>query len=77
MEGYDPETPYGSYLAVHLAIGALFLGCEIDVRIFNTNTSRIFVETVELDRNGDFKQYGNLFIPSVKTSGSEKLAPIS
>jgi anaphase-promoting complex subunit 1 len=23
----DPETPYGSHLAAHLAIGALFLGC--------------------------------------------------
>ncbi|KAM3565588.1 hypothetical protein MY1884_000121 [Beauveria asiatica] len=23
----DPDTPYGSYLAAHLAIGALFLGC--------------------------------------------------
>ncbi|UZP39369.1 hypothetical protein NXS19_007185 [Fusarium pseudograminearum] len=43
----------------------------IDVRIFNTNTSRIIVETVEIDRNGDFKEDGDFFIPGVKTSGSE------
>ncbi|KAF4585916.1 negative regulator of mitosis [Ophiocordyceps camponoti-floridani] len=24
---HDPDTPYGSHLAAHLAIGALFLGC--------------------------------------------------
>ncbi|KAF4508511.1 hypothetical protein G6O67_004877 [Ophiocordyceps sinensis] len=24
---YDPDTPYGSHLAAHLAVGALFLGC--------------------------------------------------
>src|SRR6202012_1591851 len=23
----DPDTPYGSHLAAHLAIGGLFLGC--------------------------------------------------
>ncbi|VZI07021.1 unnamed protein product [Fusarium fujikuroi] len=44
---------------------------EIDVRIFNTNTSRIIVETVELDRNGDFKEDGDFIIPGVKSPGSE------
>ncbi|KAM0205042.1 hypothetical protein ACHAPQ_008840 [Fusarium lateritium] len=44
---------------------------EIDVRIFNTNTSRIIVETVQLDGHGYYREDGDFNIPGVKTSGSE------
>ncbi|WAO97298.1 Hypothetical protein NCS54_01502000 [Fusarium falciforme] len=44
---------------------------EIDVRIFNTNTNRIIVETIEIDETGQYKEDGNYTIPGVKSFGSE------
>ncbi|KAJ3527436.1 hypothetical protein NM208_g10700 [Fusarium decemcellulare] len=44
---------------------------EIDVRIFNTNTNRIIVETIEVDETGEYKEDGNYAIPGVKSFGSE------
>ncbi|KAM0543821.1 hypothetical protein ACHAPJ_012128 [Fusarium lateritium] len=44
---------------------------EIDVKIFNTNTKRLIVETVQLDSNGDYKEDGDFTMPGVKTPGSE------
>ncbi|KAG7106826.1 putative isomerase YraM like protein [Verticillium longisporum] len=43
----------------------------VDVRIFNTNTSRTIVETVQIDENGELKEDGNCIIPGVRGSGSE------
>ncbi|CAE7195315.1 hypothetical protein PTNB73_08457 [Pyrenophora teres f. teres] len=43
----------------------------IDVRIFNTNTSRVIVDTVEVDENGSFNEDGDYAIPGVKGTGSE------
>ncbi|KAH8722351.1 PrpF protein-domain-containing protein [Phaeosphaeriaceae sp. PMI808] len=43
----------------------------IDVRIFNTNTSRIIVETIEVDEYGSFNEDGDYAIPGVKGTGSE------
>ncbi|KAH6690872.1 methylitaconate delta2-delta3-isomerase [Verticillium dahliae] len=43
----------------------------VDVRIFNTNTSRIIVETVQIDENGELEEHGNCIIPVVRGSGSE------
>ncbi|KAF5671200.1 isomerase [Fusarium heterosporum] len=44
---------------------------EINVRIFNTNTSRVIVETVQLDGQGNYREDGDYIIPGVKTAGSE------
>ncbi|KAK7216113.1 hypothetical protein V2G26_004116 [Clonostachys chloroleuca] len=44
---------------------------SIDVRIFNTNTSRVMVETLQLTEGGDFEENGDYVIPGVKGSGSE------
>ncbi|KAI8648360.1 hypothetical protein NCS56_01520300 [Fusarium sp. Ph1] len=44
---------------------------EIHVRIFNTNTERIVVETLELDETGQYNEDGNYTIPGVKSPGSE------
>lgn len=43
----------------------------LDVRIFNTNTSRVIVDTVEVDENGSFDEDGDYSIPGVKGTGSE------
>jgi 2-methylaconitate cis-trans-isomerase PrpF len=43
----------------------------VDVRIFNTNTSRLIVDTIEVDENGDFKEDGDYTIPGVKGTASE------
>ncbi|KAL5343098.1 PrpF protein-domain-containing protein [Aspergillus crustosus] len=44
---------------------------KIDVRIYNTNTERIVVETVALDNSGDVEEDGDFFIPGVRNPGSE------
>ncbi|KAL5118716.1 hypothetical protein ACEQ8H_003393 [Pleosporales sp. CAS-2024a] len=43
----------------------------LDVRIFNTNTSRLIVDTVQVDENGSFEEDGDYAIPGVKGTGSE------
>lgn len=43
----------------------------MDVRIYNTNTDRIVIETVAVDGSGDYEEDGNFIIPGVKTPGSE------
>ncbi|RYP73811.1 hypothetical protein DL771_003389 [Monosporascus sp. 5C6A] len=43
----------------------------LDVRIFNTNTSRIIVDTIQVDDNGSFDEDGDYAIPGVKRTGSE------
>ncbi|KAF7548541.1 hypothetical protein G7Z17_g6992 [Cylindrodendrum hubeiense] len=44
---------------------------EMDVRIYNTNTKRIIVETVAIDGAGEFEEDGTYNIPGVSTTGSE------
>ncbi|KAH6845865.1 PrpF protein-domain-containing protein [Chaetomium sp. MPI-CAGE-AT-0009] len=44
---------------------------KMDIHIYNTNTSRIMVETVELTDDGDFQEDGDCVIAGAKTSGSE------
>jgi 2-methylaconitate cis-trans-isomerase PrpF len=44
---------------------------QLDVRIFNTNTSRVIVDTVQVDDNGSFEEDGDYSIPGVKGTGSE------
>ncbi|VUC32376.1 unnamed protein product, partial [Clonostachys rosea] len=44
---------------------------SIDVRIFNTNTSRLMIETLQLTEGGDFEENGDYVISGVKGSGSE------
>ncbi|OLN87433.1 putative isomerase YraM [Colletotrichum chlorophyti] len=44
---------------------------KIDVRIFNTNTSKLIVETVHLNEDGSVQEDGDCRIPGVKDSGSE------
>ncbi|KAE8363457.1 PrpF protein-domain-containing protein [Aspergillus caelatus] len=44
---------------------------KMDVRIYNTNTDRIVIETVAVDGSGDYEEDGNFIIPGVKTPGSE------
>lgn len=43
----------------------------VDVRIFNTNTSKLIVETVRIDEGGDVEEDGDCLIPGVKGPGSE------
>lgn len=43
----------------------------MDIRIYNTNTDRIVIETVALDGTGDYEEDGNFIIPGVNTPGSE------
>ncbi|KAI6356170.1 hypothetical protein MCOR25_007938 [Pyricularia grisea] len=52
---------------VHPEPGAQF----VDVRIFNTNTERLIVETVEIDEDGCVVEDGDFRIPGVKGPGSE------
>jgi len=44
---------------------------QLDVRIFNTNTSRLIVDTVQVDEDGSFDEDGDFAIPGVKGTGSE------
>ncbi|KAJ4985182.1 hypothetical protein SVAN01_09318 [Stagonosporopsis vannaccii] len=44
---------------------------NLDVRIFNTNTSRLIVDTVEVNPDGTVSEDGNYSIPGVKGTGSE------
>ncbi|KAK7921613.1 hypothetical protein PG985_009635 [Apiospora marii] len=44
---------------------------SVDVRIFNTNTERLVVETVEVDEDGYVVEDGDCRIPGVKGPGSE------
>lgn len=41
------------------------------MRIFNTNTSRVIVDTIQVDDSGSFEEDGNYTIPGVKGTGSE------
>ena len=41
------------------------------MRIFNTNTSRIIIDTVQVDSNGYVDEDGDYSIPGVKGTGSE------
>lgn len=43
----------------------------VDVRIFNTNTSKLIVETVRIDEGGNVEEDGDCLIPGVKGPGSE------
>ncbi|CAN9180110.1 unnamed protein product [Alternaria alternata] len=43
----------------------------LDVRIFNTNTSRLIVDTVQVDEDGSFSEDGDYAISGVKGTGSE------
>ncbi|KAL4799708.1 PrpF protein-domain-containing protein [Aspergillus venezuelensis] len=43
----------------------------MDVRIYNTNTDRIVIETVLLDGSGDYEEDGTFIIPGVNSPGSE------
>ncbi|KAL8381551.1 hypothetical protein RB595_005704 [Gaeumannomyces hyphopodioides] len=43
----------------------------MDVRVYNTNTKRFMVETVELTESGDFEEDGDFTIAGAKGSGSE------
>lgn len=43
----------------------------MDVRVYNTNTKRVMVETVELTESGDFEEDGDFVIAGAKGSGSE------
>jgi 2-methylaconitate cis-trans-isomerase PrpF len=43
----------------------------MDVRIFNTNTSRLMVETLQLTEDGEFQENGDYVIAGAKGSGSE------
>jgi 2-methylaconitate cis-trans-isomerase PrpF len=44
---------------------------QLDVRIFNTNTSRVIVDTIQVDEEGSFDEDGDYAIPGVKGFGSE------
>lgn len=44
---------------------------QIDVRVWNTNTNRAVVETVELNEDGTYKEDGEYRIPGVNSTGSE------
>ncbi|KAJ8119079.1 hypothetical protein OPT61_g71 [Boeremia exigua] len=44
---------------------------SLDVRIFNTNTARVIVDTVEVDPYGTVSEDGDYTIPGVKGTGSE------
>jgi 2-methylaconitate cis-trans-isomerase PrpF len=44
---------------------------QLDIRIFNTNTSRLIVDTVQVDEDGSFSEDGDYAIPGVKGTGSE------
>ena len=43
----------------------------MDVRVYNTNTDSIVVQTVELDDAGEYEEWGEYNIPGVSTTGSE------
>jgi 2-methylaconitate cis-trans-isomerase PrpF len=44
---------------------------ELDVRIFNTNTSRVIVDTVRINDDGTVDEDGDYAIPGVRGTGSE------
>lgn len=43
----------------------------VGVRIFNTNTSKLIIETVRIDEDGNVEEEGDCLIPGVKVPGSE------
>lgn len=43
----------------------------MDVRVYNTNTDRTVIETVEIDEAGEYEEDGEYTIPGVNTTGSE------
>lgn len=44
---------------------------HVDVSIYNTNTGKKLIETVELDDEGRYLDEGSFMMPGVKTAGSE------
>lgn len=48
----------------------LLLFRQVDIGVYNTNTKRIVVETVEVDEAGDFVEAGEYSIPGVGTPGN-------
>lgn len=44
---------------------------QIDVRVFNTNTSQHLVETLELNETGQFQEEGDFYLPGVREPGSK------
>jgi 2-methylaconitate cis-trans-isomerase PrpF len=42
----------------------------VDVRILNTNTGRIIVETMEVDEDGQFIEDGDSLLPGTRSTGS-------
>ena len=51
--------------------GPLLTSPQVDVRIFNTNTSRVIVDTVAISKDGIPLEDGDYSIPGVKGTGSE------
>ena len=49
----------------------LLTAAKLDVRVFNTNTQRLLVETVEVGPDGRFNEFGHFRIGGVKSEGSE------
>lgn len=43
---------------------------SVDVRIFNTNTSKVIVETMLVDEDGELEEEGGCMIPGVKGPGA-------
>ncbi|KAG6014918.1 hypothetical protein E4U54_004635 [Claviceps lovelessii] len=43
----------------------------MDIRVYNTNTDSTIVETVQLDQDGDFLEFGTYTMPGVPVPGSE------
>ena len=44
---------------------------SVDIRVFNTNTQRLYIETVNIDAEGHVVEDGDYTIPGVFTPGSE------
>lgn len=44
---------------------------QLNVRVYNTNTKRLLVETVQVGQDGRFNEFGHYRIGGVKSEGSE------
>lgn len=49
----------------------MLTAAKLDVRVFNTNTNRLLIETVEVGPDGRFNEFGHFRIGGVKSEGSE------
>lgn len=49
----------------------LLIAAKLDIKLFNTNTNRLLVETIEVGPDGRFNEFGHFRIGGVKGSGSE------